>query len=156
MTTHPFVLLVEPDAILRELIRRELKDQGCVVFDAADPGEALAFAELYPGSIDLAVTDLPTTHHQDQLFTNALRSLPPGTHAQVLHMATTVDDPHRDLTDLGQSYLPKPFDRQALRDAVLSALPVDGSIDTRPGHGDRAVFWSAAREADRVVGATAR
>ena len=84
MTTHPFVLLVEPDAILRELIRRELKDQGCVVFDAADPGEALAFAELYPGSIDLAVTDLPTTHHQDQLFTDALRSLPPGTHAQVL------------------------------------------------------------------------
>ena len=156
MTTHPFVLLVEPDAILRELIHRELKDQGCIVFNAADPGEALAFAELYPGSIDLAVTDLPTTHHQNQLFTDALRSLPPGTHAKVLHMATTVDDSHRDLTDLGQSYLPKPFDRQALLDAVLSALPIDGSNDIQPGNGDRAVFWGAARDADREVGATAR
>jgi CheY-like chemotaxis protein len=95
MTTHSFVLLVEPDAILRELIHRELKNQGCIVFDAADPGEALAFAELYTGPIDLAVPDLPTTHHQDQLFTDALRSLPPRTHTKVLHMATLVDDPHR-------------------------------------------------------------
>ena len=157
MAIHPFVLLVESDAMLRDVIHSELKDHGCIVFDAADPREALAFAELYPGSIDLAVTDLPTTHQQDQLFTDALRSLPPGTHTKVLHMATTVHTPHRTVTALGQSYLPKPFDRQALLDrrpgrglfgvatrAESSALPTGGPVDTRPGCGDRAVFWGAS------------
>ena len=155
MAIHPFVLLVESDAMLRDVIHSELKDHGCIVFDAADPREALAFAELYPGSIDLAVTDLPTTHQQDQLFTDALRSLPPGTHTKVLHMATTVHTPHRTVTALGQSYLPKPFDRQALLDAVFSALPTGGPVDTRPGCGDRAVFWGAAR-AESEIGVAAR
>ena len=102
MATHPFVLLVESDPILRELIHSELKEQGCVVFDAANSHEALAFAELYPGSIDLAVTDLTTTGQQDQTFTDALRALPTGTHARVLHMATTSDDAYEASTDLGQ------------------------------------------------------
>ena len=98
MATHPFVLLVASDTMLRELVHSELKDHGCIVFDAADPREALAFAELYPGSIDLAVTDLTTTRQQDQRFTDALRSLPPGTHTKVLQMATLVDSraPHFD------------------------------------------------------------
>ena len=153
MATHPLVLLVESDTLLRELIHGELKDHGCIVFDAADPSAALAFAELFPGSIDLAVTDLPTTHSQDQLFTDALRSLPPGTDTKVLHMAPSVEQAHHTSTDLGQSYLPKPFDRQALLDAVLSALPTSGS-ETLPPYGDRAVFWGATRD-DREVGAVA-
>lgn len=52
----PLVLL---DPLLRELIHGEVKNQGCIVFDAADERAALSFAALYPGAIDLAVTDLP-------------------------------------------------------------------------------------------------
>ena len=150
MATHPLVLLVESDTMLRELIHSELKDHGCIVFDAADPREALAFAELYPGSIDLAVTDLPSTRRQDQFFTEALRSLPPGAHTKVLQMATIVEHTHTS-TDVAQPY---PFDRQALLDAVLSVLPTGGSADTQPRYGDRAVFWGAARDERevRVVG----
>lgn len=66
-------------------------------------------------------------------------------------MATTADNPKRTMADLGQSYLAKPFDRQALLDAVLSALATGGSVDTKPGYGDRAVFWGATRT-DREVG----
>lgn len=69
-------------------------------------------------------------------------------------MATTVDNPNRTVTELGQSYLAKPFDRQALLDAVLSALAIGGSVDTKPGYGERAVFWGATR-ADQEVGVRA-
>ena len=156
MATHPFVLLVESDPMLRELIQSELKDHGCVVFDAADSGEAIAFAKLYPGSIDLAVTDLPATHKQDQTFANALRSLPTGTAARIIHMTTRTDRAAGAATDLRQSYLPKPFDRQTLLDALLSALPTAGVVEAQPDDGDRAVFWGAVQADQRQVGVGAR
>ena len=161
MATHPLVLLVEADPILRELIHSELKEQGCIVFDAADPDEALAFAALYPESIDLAVTDLATWPQADQAFIDELRALPTGVHARILHMAR-MGSANGDSTDLGQSYLVKPFDRQTLVDAVQAALPHD-RVDAQAEYGDRAVFWGAVQagtgagtEAGTGVGAGAR
>ena len=63
-----------------------------------------------------------------------------------------------DSTDLGQSYLVKPFDRQTLVDAVQAALPHD-RVDAQAEYGDRAVFWGAVQagtEAGTGVGAGAR
>lgn len=157
MATHPFVLLVESDPMLRELIQSELKDHGCVVFDAAGSDEAIAFAKLYPGSIDLAVTDLPNTHQQDQTFTHSLRSLPTGTDARIIHMTTRTDTAADAATDLRQSYLPKPFDRRTLLDTILSALPTAGGVEAQPDDGDRAVFWGAVQTDQRQeVGVAAR
>ena len=144
MATHPFVLLVEPDPILRELIHGELKEQGCIVFDAAHPHEALAFAELYPGSIDLAVTDLPTWPPDDQAFIDELRALPTGTHARVLHMAGSEGSVDGDSNHTDQFYLVKPFNRQTLVDAVQAALPTD-LVEAQAEYGDRAVFWGAVQ-----------
>ena len=142
MDTHPLVLLIEPNPLLRELIHGELKDQGCIVFDAADEHAALSFAELYPGAIDLAVTDLPRAREQNGAFARALRSLPTGTTAKVLHMSTTTDRPQGASTEISRSFM-KPFDRESLLDAVRTALRSSEPLSAQPDHGDRAVFWGA-------------
>lgn len=131
MTTHPMVLLVEPDPALRRLIRSELKDEGCVVVDRATGAEALAFAEIYPGPIDLAVTDLTHPEHNTR-FAHALRALPTGSEAKV-------------------SCLPPLFDRSDLIKSVRQVLPTQvttrAAIEARPEDGDGAVFWGARRHA---------
>ena len=123
MATHPLVLLIEPDPMLRQLIHGELKDQGCIVFDTATGAEALAFAELYPGAINLAVTDLETSDSGEVDFVDALRSLPTGGQAKV-------------------SSLMKPFDRGDVVAAVREALP-PSTLQARAEYGDAAVFWGS-------------
>ena len=140
MVTHPFVLLVEPNPLLGALIAGELKEHGCVVFNAADSHEALAFAALYPGSIDLAVADTATVSKSNLEFVNALRALPTGARTNVLQLGTdTQDVPPGSGTTLGQTYLMKPFDRTSLLQAVWQALP---SARSRT-QGGRAVFWGS-------------
>ena len=123
MATHPLVLLIEPDPVLRQLIHGELKDQGCIVFDTATGAEALAFAELYPGAIDLAVTDLATSDSDEVDFADALRLLPTGSQAKV-------------------SSLMKPFDRGDVVAAVRKALP-SSTLQAQAEYGDAAVFWGS-------------
>ena len=130
MATHPLVLLIEPDPMLQQLIHGELKDQGCIVFDTATGAEALAFAELYPGAIDLAVTDLETSDSGEVDFVDALRSLPTGGQAKV-------------------SSLMKPFDRgDVRRGGARGAASLDpagaGRVWRRGG-----VLGFAGRPADR-------
>ena len=115
MATHPLVLLVEPDPMLRELIHAELKSEGCVVVDTTNGDEALSFAELYPGPIDHAVTDLALPEHNAR-FARALRSLPTGAGARV-------------------SCLPELFDRNDLIESL--------GLEAQPEEGDGAVFWGA-------------
>ena len=85
--------------------------------------EALAFAELYPGAIDLAVTDLETSDSGEVDFVDALRSLPTGGQAKV-------------------SSLMKPFDRGDVVAAVREALP-PSTLQARAEYGDAAVFWGS-------------
>ncbi len=125
MATHPFVLLVEPNPTLRGLIRSELKEEGCVVVDRATEDEALAFAAIYPGPIDLAVTDLPHPEHSAR-FAHALRALPTGTKAKV-------------------SSLPAVFDRDDLIESVRRVLPT--GLEAKPERGEKAVFWGAQQQA---------
>jgi CheY-like chemotaxis protein len=145
METHPLVLLVEPDPLLRELIHGELKDQGCIVFDAANERAALSFAAVYPGAIDLAVTDLPQAHQQDRAFASALRLLPTGTATKVIDMSTTTESTLGTPSDISRSNQLKPFDRESLLQAIRTALPSSNSMNAQAEHGDQAVFWGAFR-----------
>ncbi len=146
MATHPFVLLVEPNPLLRGLISGELKDHGCVVFHAADGSEALRFAALYPGAIDLAVADTSDEAQTDREFVRALRALPTGARTNVLQLNSAPHDaPPGSSTALGQSCLMKPFDRTSLLRAVWQALSPARPTTTQP---DRAVFWGSRPDAD--------
>lgn len=151
MDTHPLVLLIEPNPLLRELIHGELKDQGCIVFDAADEHTALSFAKVYPGAIDLAVTHLPHAHERAGTFARALRSLPTGTTAKVLHMSTTTDRTPGASTNISRSFVMKPFDRESLLNAVRTALRSSAPLSAQPDHGDRAVFWGAVHTDGNVA-----
>ena len=48
MATHPLVLLIEPDPVLRQLTHGELKDQGCIVLDPGPNGAALYVSFMKP------------------------------------------------------------------------------------------------------------
>ena len=156
METHPLVLLVEPDPLLRQLIHGELKDQGCIVFDAADERAALSFAAVYPGAIDLAFTDLPQVHQKDRAFASALRLLPTGTATKVIHMSTTTERTPGTSSDISCSHQLKPLDRESLLEAVRTALPSADSMDAQAEHGDQAVFWGAFRTNESNVSLSAR
>ena len=127
MSTHPLVLLVEPNPLLRELLHGELKEQGCIVVDTDSSEEALAFAQLYPGAIDLAVTDLPCQADEDQAFVTMLRSLPTGSRAKVLRVE-------------GE------FDRDSLVCAVRHMSPSRDVERVEPHSRNKAVFWGSTRD----------
>ena len=142
MATHPLVLLVQADPLLRELIHGELKEHGCIVVGTDTREEALSFAALYPGAIDLAITDRPQGEPKGDTFVSALRALPPGRHAPVLQVT---DERSLAPTD-GEAKLIAPFERQALLDAVQDALtlaPSEPQLEC-PGR-SRAVFWGSER-----------
>jgi two-component system, cell cycle sensor histidine kinase and response regulator CckA len=52
------VLVVDDDAILRELLARVLVDEGYAVLTAEDGEQALAIATTLDGQLDLVVTDI--------------------------------------------------------------------------------------------------
>ena len=152
MTTHPLVLLVEPNPLLRRLIHGELKDVGCIVVDAPTDAAALAFAEIFPGSIDLALTDVSPGDGRCT-FVTRLRALPAGRATRIIHLADTRSDFARNRHDTDR-YLPTRFDRRGLLDALREALPEDImpslTSEPEPPSDDRAVFWGAERRVPAV------
>ncbi len=59
---HGHVTLVAyTDVMIRNLLTTMLQDEGYSVLSAADGQEALELSRLYPGEIDLLVTDVEMT-----------------------------------------------------------------------------------------------
>ncbi len=52
------ILLVEDDALVRNLVRTVLRNEGYTILEAAHGHQALAIAQQHPGIIDLLVTDV--------------------------------------------------------------------------------------------------
>jgi PAS domain S-box-containing protein len=116
------VLVVEDDGELREIVQRILSHHGHEVLVAAHGPEAIARADLYPGHIDLLLTDVVMPRMLGTELARHLVATRPG--LRVLFMSGYAEpllDPSRSLL-AGVSLLDKPFTEPTLLAKVGEAL----------------------------------
>lgn len=115
------ILLVEADAIVRNLMIRVLSGRGFTVYEAASSEEALVLCEsvLADNKIDLLVADHPTTGRDV-----ADRILELCANTKVLHVSGwPFEMVQRENVLLpGSSFLQKPFTASQLANAVQDLL----------------------------------
>ncbi len=116
------VLLVEDEAGVRRLLKRNLETAGYRVFDAVDGNEAERLFAAHKGTIDLLVTDIimprcggPELYHRLQLQAPALR---------VLYMSgyTNQSSAQQAEIDAGLPFVQKPFTAAEFEQRVRESL----------------------------------
>jgi CheY-like chemotaxis protein len=110
------VLVVDDDAILRELLARVLVDEGYAVLTAEDGEQALAIASTLDGQLGLVVTDilLPVMDGLELAARLAYLEPPPP----VMFISGFTDD-----RDVPGPMLAKPFGPAAFIEQVGRMLP---------------------------------
>ena len=116
------ILLVEDEAIIRELTVQILESDGYQVLEAMDGAEALSVADEHGAPIHLLLTDVLMPGMNGTELADELRLRHPG--LRVLFMSGyedgRVDTEKMELGDTG--FLPKPFSTEALRGKVRGVL----------------------------------
>ena len=116
------VLLVEDEAMLRELAREVLEASGYRVLQAAGGEEALRVAGVHEGSIDLLLTDVVMPGISGRMVAERLALSRPG--MKVLYTSGYTDDAvfQRGVLPEGSAFLQKPFTTVALERKVREIL----------------------------------
>jgi two-component system cell cycle sensor histidine kinase/response regulator CckA len=122
------ILLVEDEAMVRRLARRNLQSQGYTVLEAGDGVEALALAARHAGTIDLLLTDVVMPGISGRELAEQLRQERPS--LQVVYMSGYIDDAiaHHGVLEPGIALVEKPFTAEGLAAmirAVLERRPAD-------------------------------
>jgi CheY-like chemotaxis protein len=116
------ILLVEDEALLRELTRDLLEAHGYEVLSAGTGAEAVAISERYRGRIHLLLTDvvMPGVHGRE--LARQVQAHRPD--VKVLYMTGYTDDAiaRHGVLDPGNLTLPKPFTSASLARRVREAL----------------------------------
>jgi CheY-like chemotaxis protein len=116
------ILLVEDEEIVRGIASEILERQGYTVLVAADPDEALTFAQHYEGDIHLLLTDvvMPKMGGRDL----AARVAAARPNAAVLYTSGYTDAAivHHGVVGDGLAFLQKPFTRKVLVRRVREVL----------------------------------
>ena len=115
----PSILVVEADAVVRNLMIRVLSYRGFTVYEASDPTEALAVCKSFAGKIDLLIVDHATTGKDvnEQILVSC-----PDT--KVLHISGWPFETMQGQNALipGSSFLKKPFTAVELANSVQALL----------------------------------
>jgi two-component system cell cycle sensor histidine kinase/response regulator CckA len=116
------VLLVEDDALVRDLVRTVLHKQGYTVLEAAHGREAIAVAQQHAGSIDLLVTDVAIPQMSGRDLAGQLSQL--YQQLKVLFLSGHADDAavRYGLLTAGGELLAKPFSPVKLAGKVREVL----------------------------------
>lgn len=113
------ILLVDDEAVLRQLTRTILLRQGYTVIEATGPAEALEVAAAQPDFFDLILADVMMPGMRGWEMVDRLRSSQPR--ARVLYMSGYIGD-----IDIGRDkvrpLLTKPFKPRDLVDEVRRVL----------------------------------
>lgn len=116
------ILLVEDEPALLGLAERVLVRLGYEVLAAGAPDEALERAASYPGAIDLLVTDVVMPGMNGRDLCARLQAMRPRMRCLYMSGYTANVIVHRGVLEPDVRFLAKPFDADALAQAVRSAL----------------------------------
>lgn len=119
------VLLVEDEAVVREITGRVLEHAGYEVLESSDPKHALGLADTHCGKIDLLLTDVIMPGMNGVDLASRLRELQPG-------MVTIFMSGYAD-TDIWRKglvssafHIQKPFTVSSLLSRIAEALNARG------------------------------
>jgi signal transduction histidine kinase len=116
------VLLVEDEAIVRELAVTTLRERGYTVIEAGNGEEGLRLARHYEGTIDLVLTDVVMPVMGGREMADALQGSRPGT--KILFTSGYTEDAigHHDVLRAGIEFLQKPYLSASLARRVREVL----------------------------------
>jgi DNA-binding response OmpR family regulator len=127
------ILVADDEALVRNLVALQMRQEGHFVLTAADGHEGLQLSRQHAGPIDLVITDvqMPRLNGAD-LCTHLLEERPG---IKVLMMSGA------DMSDIVSEYvewhsLPKPFDGQVLKARVRAILAAPPRPPTHPASKD--------------------
>ncbi|MGH7628963.1 MAG: PAS domain S-box protein [Gemmatimonadales bacterium] len=124
------ILVVEDEEMVRGLAVRCLTDQGYRVVEARTSGEALAYVEMNPGSIDLVLSDVVMPVMGGRELSQRLTRLAPELPVLFMSGYTGEDVVQRGLLDAGAPFEQKPFSPESLARKVREML--DGRATRSP------------------------
>ena len=115
-------MVVEDDAILRDLVRRILEKLDFEVLVASDADEALALAKANTEGIDVVVTDVVMPGMDGFELAARLTAIHPT--ARILFLTGYAEESPsvKEGLGLGNAFLEKPFSQVALVDQVFGLL----------------------------------
>lgn len=113
------ILLVDDEAVLRQLARTILQRQGYTVVEASGPAEALELAAAQPDSFDLILADVMMPGMRGWEMVDRLRASQPR--ARVLYMSGYAGELESAI-DKVRPLLEKPFKPLELIDEVRRVL----------------------------------
>lgn len=126
-----YILVIDDDASICDLIAEILGEEGYEVTSTRDPGRALKMIEQRPPALillDLSVAD----QHAEELVA-AIRRLP-GQTVSIIVVSGHTNVGQRAEEVGANGYLPKPFDVPILVDTVQAILSVrEGGSRAHPG-----------------------
>lgn len=117
---NPFILVVDDDRRLRELLVKYLKEKGFFVYSASSAAEARAQLAIH--KVDLIVLDIMMPGESGLELTKNLRDAGHQTLVLFLTAKDSVDEKIEGLDSGGDDYLTKPFEPEELIARIRAIL----------------------------------
>jgi CheY-like chemotaxis protein len=123
------VLLVEDEAVVRQLVAEILETNGYTVLQAADGPSVLELARRHSGDISLLVTYVVMPGMSGPEVAQSVTAMRPGT--LVLYMSGYTDSAigHHGVLEPGIAFLQKPFSTDDLTRKVRALLDKPAALD---------------------------